>query len=314
MFIFWLIFLFLIGFILILDLGVLNKKDHVMGIKEALRWTLVWILVSLAFNVAIYFLYGHGLIEGPKAPIEGYEAALEYLTGYIIEKSLSLDNIFVMAAIFSYFKIPQKYQHRVLFWGIIGAIILRGIFILGGTALILRFEWLMYVFGVVLIISAAKMLFGKENGDKDLEKNAVVRLCKKFLPVTTKIDGHSFFIKENGKWFITPLLLALFVIETSDVLFAMDSIPAIFAVTLDPFIVFTSNIMAILGLRSLYFALAAMLTKFTKLKYAIIFILAFVGMKMLIMDFYNISTIASLAVILAALLAGILASLVKNKG
>lgn len=311
MILFWLIFLALVGFILLLDLGVFNKKDHVIGVKEALRWTLVWILVSLAFDVGVYFLYGHGLMTGPKGPVEGYEAALEYLTGYVIEKSLSLDNIFVMAAIFSYFKIPQIYQHRVLFWGILGAIILRGIFILGGTALILHFEWIMYVFGVVLIFSAAKMLFGKENDETDLEKNGVVRFCKKFLPVTTRIEGHAFTVKENGKRFITPLFMALIVIESSDVLFAVDSIPAIFAVTLDPFIVFTSNIMAILGLRSLYFALAAMLSKFSNLKYSIIFILAFVGVKMLVADFWNFSTIESLGIILAALLAGILAS-VKN--
>lgn len=308
---FWLIFLIFVGFVLLLDLGVFNKNDHVIGVKEAIRWTILWILVSLAFNVGIYFLYEYGLTEGPKGPVEGYEAALEYLTGYVIEKSLSLDNIFVMAAIFGYFKIPQIYQHRVLFWGILGAIILRGIFILGGTALILHFEWIMYVFGVVLIFSAAKMLFGKENDETDLEKNGVVRFCKKFLPVTTKIEGHAFIIKENGKRFITPLFMALIVIESSDVLFAVDSIPAIFAVTLDPFIVFTSNIMAVLGLRSLCFALAAMLTKFSKLKYAIIFILAFVGVKMLVADFWNFSTIESLGIISAALLAGILAS-VKN--
>lgn len=311
MFIFWLLILALVGIILLLDLGVFNKNDHVIGVKEALRWTLVWVVVSLAFGVGIYFLYGYGLVEGPKGPVEGGEAALEYLTGYVIEKSLSLDNIFVMAAIFSYFRIPQMFQHRVLFWGILGAIVLRGIFIFGGTALILHFEWLMYVFGAVLIFSAAKMLFGKEGG-KDLEKNAVVRLCQKFLPVTTKIEGHSFFIRENGKVFITPLLVALFVIESTDVLFAVDSIPAIFAVTLDPFIVFTSNIMAILGLRSLYFALAAMLKKFTKLKYAIIFILAFVGVKMLTAEFYCIPTSASLATIIVALLVGIMASLFKK--
>lgn len=313
MILFWLIFLALVGFILLLDLGVFNKKDHVIGVKEALRWTLVWILVSLAFDVGVYFLYGHGLMIGPKGPVEGYEAALEYLTGYVIEKSLSLDNIFVMAAIFGYFKIPQIYQHRVLFWGILGAIILRGIFILGGTALILHFEWIMYVFGVVLIFSAAKMLFGKENDETDLEKNGVVRFCKKFLPVTTRIEGHAFTVKENGKRFVTPLFMALIVIESSDVLFAVDSIPAIFAVTLDPFIVFTSNIMAILGLRSLYFALAAMLTKFSKLKYAIIFILAFVGIKMLAADFLSIPTFASLGVILSSLLIGITASLANKR-
>lgn len=312
MVLFWILFLVLVGIILALDLGVFNKKDHVISVGEALRWTGVWILVSLAFDVAIFFLYGNGIIEGPKGPIAGSEAALEYLTGYVIEKSLSLDNIFVMAAIFAYFKIPQIYQHRVLFWGILGAIILRGIFIFGGTALILHFGWIMYIFGVILIFTALKMLFGKDDEEQNLEKNAVVRFCRAFLPVTTKMEGHAFIIKENGKRFITPLLVTLFVIETSDVLFAVDSIPAIFAVTLDPFIVFTSNIMAILGLRSLYFALAAMLAKFAKLKYAIVFILAFIGVKMLIAELYEIPTAISLALIVVALVAGTLASLVKN--
>lgn len=308
---FWLIFLVFVGFVLLLDLGVFNKNDHVIGVKEAIRWTILWILVSLAFNVGIYFLYEYGLTEGPKGPVDGAEAAMEYLAGFVIEKSLSLDNIFVMAAIFSYFKIPQMYQHRVLFWGILGAIVLRGVFIFGGSALILHFDWLMYVFGAVLVFSAVKMLVGKDSEEKDLANNFIVKFFTKIFPITTKIDGHSFFIKRNGKRFITPLFMALIVIESSDVLFAVDSIPAIFAVTLDPFIVFTSNIMAVLGLRSLYFALAAMLSKFSNLKYSIIFILAFVGVKMLVADFWNFSTIESLGIILAALLAGILAS-VKN--
>ena len=172
---FWLIFLVFVGFVLLLDLGVFNKNDHVIGVKEAIRWTILWILVSLAFNVGIYFLYEYGLTEGPKGPVDGAEAAMEYLAGFVIEKSLSLDNIFVMAAIFSYFKIPQMYQHRVLFWGILGAIVLRGVFIFGGSALILHFDWLMYVFGAVLVFSAVKMLVGKDSEEKDLANNFIVK-------------------------------------------------------------------------------------------------------------------------------------------
>jgi len=306
MIIFWIAFLILVAGMLALDLGVFNKKDHEIGVGEALRWTGVWIGVSLLFNLALYFLYGKGYI--PNTELSGGEAALEFLTGYIIEKSLSMDNIFVMAAIFGYFKIPKIYQHRVLFWGILGAIIFRGVFVIGGAALLHHFEWIMYVFGALLIFSALKMLFSKEDEEQDLSQNTVVKLAKKFFPITTKIEGHAFFLKENGKRFITPLLLSLLVIETTDIFFAVDSIPAIFAVTRDPFIVFTSNIMAILGLRSLYFALAAMLGKFHLLKYALVFILGFVGVKMLIMEVYKIPTWISLSVIVLALGLGIAAS------
>lgn len=306
MIIFWIAFLILVAGMLALDLGVFNKKDHEIGVGEALRWTGVWIGVSLLFNLALYFLYGKGYI--PNTELSGGEAALEFLTGYIIEKSLSMDNIFVMAAIFGYFKIPKIYQHRVLFWGILGAIIFRGVFVIGGAALLHHFEWIMYVFGALLIFSALKMLFSKEDEEQDLSQNTVIKLAKKFFPITTKIEGHAFFLKENGKRYITPLFLSLLVIETTDIFFAVDSIPAIFAVTRDPFIVFTSNIMAILGLRSLYFALAAMLGKFHLLKYALVFILGFVGVKMLIMEVYKIPTWISLSVIVFALGLGIAAS------
>ncbi|MCF0223296.1 MAG: TerC family protein [Fibrobacter sp.] len=311
MVLFWILFLALVAILLALDLGVFHKKDHVIGVGESLRWTGVWIGVSLLFSVAIYFLYGKGFLQGPAGNIAGSEALLEYLTGYIIEKSLSMDNIFVMVAIFGYFKIPALHQHRVLFWGILGAIVLRGIFIIGGTALINNFSWLMYVFGVIILISAVKMLFGGEEDD-DMGNNRIVKIATKFLPVTRNHHGHDFTIVENGKRLFTPLFVALVVIELSDVLFAVDSIPAIFGVTTDPFIVFTSNIMAILGLRSLYFALAAMLTKFSLLKYAIVFILAFVGVKMLIVEFVHIPTLTSLAVIVAALSIGVVASLVRK--
>ena len=313
MLLFGLLFLVFVAILLALDLGVFHKKDHVIGVSESLRWTGIWIAISLAFGAAVYFLYDKQLLTSPSGVIGGSEALLEYLTGYLIEKSLSLDNIFVMAAIFSYFKIPGIYQHRVLFWGILGAILLRGIFILGGTALINHFSWLMYVFGVLILVTAVKMLFEKDDDEADLSNNRIVRLCQKFLPVTHQIQGHNFTLIQNGKRFFTPLFIALAVIETSDVLFAVDSIPAIFGVTTDPFIVFTSNIMAILGLRSLYFALAAMLNKFDKLKYAIVFILAFVGIKMLIVDFIHIPTVVSLSVIIGSLAIGMLISLKSPK-
>lgn len=312
MVLFWVLFLALVSVLLALDLGVFNKKDHEIGVSEALKWTAVWVGCSLLFNVGIYFLYEKGLVAGPSGPVSGLEAASEYLTGYIIEKSLSLDNIFVMAAIFSYFQIPRLYQHRVLFWGILGAIVLRGVFILAGTALLQHFSWIMYLFGALLLYSAFKMLFMGDDDEQDLSKNKIVILAKKFLPLTTKFRGHAFTVKAGKKRFFTPLFLALVVIETSDVLFATDSIPAIFGVTLDPFIVFTSNIMAILGLRSLYFALAAMLGKFDKLKYAIVFVLAFIGVKMLIEELYKIPTIVSLGVIVVALTAGVIASQKKS--
>lgn len=312
MVLFWILFLAFVGLLLALDLGVFNKKDHEIEVGEALKWTAVWIACSLIFNVALFFLYEKGFITGPSGPVSGLEAAGEYLTGYIIEKSLSLDNIFVMAAIFSYFRIPRLYQHRVLFWGILGAIVLRGVFILAGSALIQHFSWIMYLFGALLLYSAFKMLFMGDDDKQDLSKNKIVILAKKFLPLTTKFRGHAFMVKAGKKRFFTPLFLALVVIETSDVLFATDSIPAIFGVTLDPFIVFTSNIMAILGLRSLYFALAAMLGKFDKLKYAIVFVLAFIGVKMLIEELYKIPTAISLGVIVVALTAGVIASQIKK--
>lgn len=309
---FWLGFLALVAVMLALDLGVFHKKDHVIEVKEALTWTGIWIGVSLLFDVFIYFAYnGHwlgiGLHKGAAA-VTGAEAAMQFLTGYVIEKSLSMDNIFVMAAIFDFFKVSRLYQHRVLFWGILGALVLRGIFIGGGTALISQFHWIMYLFGAFLVFTALKMQFTKEEGNVDPEKNLVLRIAKRFLPVTHEMQGHAFFLKIDGKHFATPLFLALIVIESSDVLFAVDSIPAIFAVTLDPFLVFTSNIMAILGLRSLYFALAALLGKFRYLKNALVIVLAFVGIKMLIADFVEISSLVSLCVVLVALAAGILAS------
>ena len=305
--IFWIIFLLLVIGMLALDLGVFHKEDKIISVKEAFLWTGIWISVSLVFSIGIFFIYQY------QNAALGAEKVLEYLTAYVVEKSLSLDNIFVMAAIFSFFKVPKKYQHRVLFWGILGAIVLRGVFIFAGTALIVKFSWLMYVFGVLLIVSAIKMGISKEDHDEDLSKNFAVKIAKKFYRVTPTFHGHAFTVIIDGVRHITPLLLALIVIETSDVMFAVDSIPAVFSVTLDPFIVFTSNIMAILGLRSLYFALSAMLGKFVYLKYALVFILAFVGVKMIIVHYVHIPTLLSLSVILLSITISILASFLKGK-
>ena len=305
--IFWVAFLLLVIGMLALDLGVFHKEDKIISVKEAFLWTGIWISVSLIFSIGIFFIYHY------QDAALGAEKVLEYLTAYVVEKSLSLDNIFVMAAIFSFFKVPKKYQHRVLFWGILGAIVLRGVFIFAGTALIVKFSWLMYVFGVLLIVSAIKMGISKEDHDEDLSKNFAVKIAKKFYRVTPTFHGHAFTVIIDGVRHITPLLLALIVIETSDVMFAVDSIPAVFSVTLDPFIVFTSNIMAILGLRSLYFALSAMLGKFVYLKYALVFILAFVGVKMIIVHYVHIPTLLSLSVILLSITISILASFLKGK-
>ncbi len=311
MILFWIGFLALVALMLTLDLCVLNKKDHEIGVAEALKWTGVWIFVAVLFGGFIFFAYDHhwlGIGVHAGASLSGADAFMEYLTGYVLEKSLSLDNIFVMAAIFAYFGIPRLYQHRVLFWGILGALILRGLFIIGGTALISRFHFLMYFFGAFLIFTALKMQFSKSDENEDPSKSLALRAAKRIFPVTEERLGHDFFLVKDGKRFATPLFLALIVIETSDVLFAVDSIPAVFGVTLDPFLVFTSNIMAILGLRSLYFALAAMLGMFRFLKNALVIVLAFVGIKMLAASVVELPSWVSLVVVFVMIGLGILAS------
>jgi tellurite resistance protein TerC len=311
MILFWIGFLALVALMLALDLCVLNKKDHEIGVAEALKWTGVWIFVAVLFGGFIFFAYDHhwlGIGVHAGASLSGADAFMEYLTGYVLEKSLSLDNIFVMAAIFAYFGIPRLYQHRVLFWGILGALILRGLFIIGGTALISRFHFLMYFFGAFLIFTALKMQFSKSDENEDPSKSLALRVAKRIFPVTEERHGHDFFLVKDGKRFATPLFLALIVIETSDVLFAVDSIPAVFGVTLDPFLVFTSNIMAILGLRSLYFALAAMLGMFRFLKNALVIVLAFVGIKMLAASVVELPSWVSLVVVFVMIGLGILAS------
>lgn len=311
----WVGFLLLVFLLLALDLGVFHRKQHVIGAREAIAWSAFWIFLSLVFNGLVYYMYEHhwmgiGLVMGHE--VGGKQAAIEFFTGYVLEKSLSLDNIFVIAMIFSYFSVPAIYQHRVLFWGILGALVMRGIMIAAGAVLIQRFSWMVYVFGILLIVTAVKMLIARHDNLQP-DKNPLVRLARKLYPVSDAFEGQKFFTRIDGKSAITPLFLVLLIIESTDVLFAVDSIPAIFAVTRDPFIVFTSNIFAILGLRSLYFALAAVMDKFRYLKVSLVFVLAFVGVKMLLAHHYPIPTFFSLSVILGILLVGIAASLYASR-
>ena len=310
----WFGFIALILVFLALDLGVFHRNVKEISTKDALSWTGIWIATALLFSIFIFYAYEGGWVANAEQ-LDGKEAVILYITGFLIEKSLSLDNIFVIALIFTYFLIPQKYQHRVLFWGIIGALFFRGLMIGLGAALIHRFDWMIYVFGVLLMYSAWKMWRSSGNEeDIDPNRNPFLRLMGKFFPVVKQFRGERFFVRLPVKgrriYAMTPLFVALLVIETTDIVFAVDSIPAIFAITKDPFIVFTSNIFAILGLRSLYFVLASLLQKFRYLKYSLIFILFFVGVKILISDFYHLPAFVSLGVIFVALAAGVTASLV----
>jgi tellurite resistance protein TerC len=308
----WILFLVLIIVFLALDLGVFNKEDHVIKSKEAGIWTAVWVTVALSFSGVIYWLFSEGLVDNPTG-LTPNSAVLKYITGYLIELSLSIDNVFVIAVIFTSFKIPPIYQHRVLFWGILGAIVFRALMILFGVALITRFDWIIYVFGVFLLYTAFKMLKG-DNQDFDPKKSFVFRQIKKIYPITSQLNGHAFFIKRMGLNAATPLFVALVVIELTDILFALDSIPAILAITADPFIVFTSNIFAILGLRSMYFLISRMLQKFRFINYSLVVILAYVGLKMLFSHHVEIPEWLSLTVIAVSLIGGVLASiLIKVK-
>ena len=295
----WIAFNAFVLAMLALDLGVFHRKAHAVSVKEATIWSCVWIALSMLLNVWIW-------------QTRGAQAGLEFFTGYLIEKSLSVDNIFVIALIFGYFRVPEKYQHRVLFWGILGALVLRAIFIFAGAALIERFHWIIYVFGAFLIVTGIRMALA---GDEEIhpEKNPVLRLARRFLPVTSDYRGPSFFVRENGRRMATPLFLVLLLVESTDLIFAVDSIPAIFAVTLDPFLVYTSNICAILGLRSLYFVLAGVMGKFVYLKLGLAVVLGFVGVKMVAVDFYKVPTLLSLGVIAAILTVSIVASLIKAR-
>ncbi|MBK9226422.1 MAG: TerC family protein [Ignavibacteria bacterium] len=295
----WISFNAFILIMLALDLGVFQRKIHAVTVKEALIWSAVWIVLALAFNVFVYYDFGK-------------QKAIEFLTGYILEKSLSVDNIFVFVLLFSYFKVPSEYQHKVLFWGVLGALILRAILIAVGALMIAKFHWIIYVFGAFLVFTGFRM--AKQN-DEDIhpEDNFLIRFFKKIIPVTNEYHDEKFFVKLDGKKFATPLFIVLLAIEFTDLVFAFDSIPAIFAVTSDPFIVYTSNIFAILGLRSLYFALVGVIHKFHFLKIGLSMILIFIGMKMLIMDLYKIPTTYSLGVIAIVLAASVILSILKPK-
>ena len=308
----WILFFALVFIILALDLGVFNKTPHIISTKEASKWTAIWVTLSLAFSGVIYWLYGTNYIANPNS-LSQTGAALKFITGYLIELSLSVDNIFVIAIIFASFKIPQKYQHRVLFWGILGAIIFRGLMISFGVVLINKFAWTTYLFGAFLIFTAMKMLFTNEEEDFEPKDSFIYKTLGKIMPITTETDKENFFIKTAKGKAATPLFVALIVIEVMDVLFAVDSVPAILAITSDPFLVFSSNIFAILGLRSMYFFLANMLEKFSYLEYSLIAILTFVGLKMLLHDFIEIPEWASLAFIALSLGVGIVVSLQKSK-
>lgn len=290
----WIAFnVFVLG-MLALDLGVFHRKAHAVSIKEASIWSGVWIALAMAFNLGVYFAWGQ-------------EKALEFLTGYVIEKSLSVDNLFVFLMIFQYFNTPIEYQHRVLFWGILGALILRAVFIAAGSALLANFHWMIYVFGGFLVITGIKMYL---QGDEKIEpgKNPVVRMFERLVPVSRSYEGQKFFVRRDGKTHATLLMLVLIVVETTDVIFAVDSIPAIFAITQDPFIVYTSNVFAILGLRALYFMLARVMEMFTYLKVGLSVVLCFVGAKMMLVDIYKIPIGVSLSVIGGVLLLSIIAS------
>ncbi|CAM3401801.1 TerC family protein [Aequorivita lipolytica] len=303
----WIIFIAFIILFLALDLGVFNRTPHVIKTKEAAIWTTVWVTVALGFSGVIYWLFSNGLVENP-SNLAPDVAVLKYITGYLIELSLSIDNVFVIAVIFSSFAIPRKYQHEVLFYGILGAIVFRALMIFFGVALINKFDWIIYVFGAFLLITAYRMLVHKES-EFDPKKSKMFRFLKKLFPVSYKMDGDKFFIKRMGIRAATPLFVALIIIELTDILFALDSIPAILAITIDPFIVFSSNILAILGLRSMYFLISRMLTKFRYINYSLVVILAFVGLKMIFTHNVEIPEWLSLGVIGVSLASGIIASI-----
>jgi len=297
---FWLGFNVFILALLAFDLGVINKKEKEVTFKESILWVAFWSSIALAFNGLVYYWFG---------PVK----AFEFLTGYVIEWSLSIDNLFVFIVIFKYFKVPKIYQHRVLFWGILGALVLRGTFIVVGVALFEKFDWMIYVFGGILLFTGIKMLFQSDDEDPQLDNNIFVRVCKKLLPVTDEYHGKYFFVKQGMKWVATPLFIVLVVVDFTDLVFAVDSIPAVLSISSDPFIVYTSNVFAILGLRSLFFALSGMMDLFKYLKYGLAIILSFVGVKMLISSYYHIPVEVALFVVVMVLAISILFSQMKNR-
>ena len=305
----WAGFILVVLVLLALDLGVFHREAHAVSAKEAAIWTVVWITLALLFNGVIYLFWSWMM---PGSAVSNGEAALEFLTGYLIEYSLSVDNIFVFVLIFSFFRVPAVYQHRVLFWGILGALVMRATLILVGTALIERFHWVLYLFGAFLVFTGIRMAFHKDE-EIHPDDNPLIKLFRRLMPVTSDYEGHHFFIRRAGKLMATPLFLVLLLAESTDLIFALDSIPAIFAVTLDPFIVFTSNVCAILGLRSLYFLLAGAVDKFHYLKLGLATILTFVGVKMIVADIFDIPIVVSLLVIIGILGVAIGASLLRTR-
>ncbi|MCP2156331.1 UNVERIFIED_ORG: tellurite resistance protein TerC [Rhizobium sp. SLBN-170] len=305
----WAVFISLVLGLLALDLGLLHKNSKEIGIRESLLMSGFYIAIGLAFGGWIWYQSGE-------------QSAMEYVTGFVVEKSLAMDNIFIIAMIFSYFAIPRQYQHRVLLWGILGVIVLRGIMIAGGAAIVENFHWVLYLFAAFLVFTGLKMLFSSDHDENDIGNNRILKFLRSRLPVTEKLHGEKFFVKETDaatgklKTFVTPLFLALIMVEIADLIFAVDSIPAIFAITTDPFIVYTSNIFAILGLRALYFALAALIHRFAYLKYALAAVLVFVGSKIFVADMLGIAKIppaVSLGATVAILATGIIGSLIATR-
>ena len=295
---FWIAFnAFVLG-MLALDLGVFHRKAHAVTMREAGIWSAVWVALALAFNAGLYVVWGA-------------EPALQFFTGYLIEKSLSVDNVFVFVMLFSFFAVPEKYQHRVLFWGVLGALVMRGLFIVAGAYMLQQFHWIIYVFGAILLVTGVKMARRVEAYDPS--SNPVLKLARRLLPLTDRYHGQKFWVKEGARWVATPLFLVLLLVEATDLLFAIDSIPAIFAVTQEPFLVYTANVFAILGLRAMYFLLAGVVHRFVYLKYGLAAVLVFVGAKMMLVDVYKVPVLASLAVI-AILIGGAIVLSLRRGG
>jgi tellurite resistance protein TerC len=292
--------LFIVG-LLSIDLIVFNRRPHEIHVREALLWSGGWIVLALLFNAGVYAWFGH-------------DPALQFLTGYLVEKSLSVDNLFVFLLLFTYFKVPPEYQHKVLYWGILGALIMRGFLIITGSALITRFHWILYLFGLFLVITGLRMAFGnEEDGEVHPDRNIVVKFFRRIFPVTPEYHGNRFFVRIGGKRFATLLFVVVIVVETTDLVFAVDSIPAVFAISRDPFIIFTSNVFAILGLRSLYFALAGMMNMFYYLRVGLAVVLTFIGLKMLVEPFYSLPTALALAAVGGVLSVAVIASVIRSK-
>ncbi len=292
----WLAFIGLVLSLLLLDLGVFHRKAHIIEMREAGLWVTFWVSLSLLFGIFLWYIAGH-------------EAGLQYFTGYLIELSLSADNMFVFVLIFTAFAVPAQYQHRVLYYGILGALLMRGAMILGGAWLIKEFHWVLYLFGAFLVFTGIRMLVEREEREVDVENNIAIRIVSRFAPIVPRYVEQRFFVRIDGKRYATPLIVVLVLVELTDLMFAIDSIPAIFAVTRDPFIVFSSNVFAILGLRSMYFLLAGLVRRLAYLRYGLAFILSYIGVKMLIQDFYKIPTAVSLGIVIATLAISVIVSL-----